>query len=84
MICPNCQSGNVNVQVINEVELKDKKHGCLWWLLIGWWWIPVKWIVFTIPALLFAIFGHKKQKAVNKQRTVCACQDCGYTWDKNN
>lgn len=24
--------------------MRKKKHGCLWWLLIGWWWVPVKWI----------------------------------------
>lgn len=26
-----------------------KKHGCLWWLCIGWWWLPTKWICFSIP-----------------------------------
>ncbi len=35
----------------------------------------------AIPALIFAIFGSKKQKAVNKQKTVCVCQNCGYSWD---
>lgn len=24
--------------------MSKNKHGCLWWLLIGWWWLPVKWI----------------------------------------
>jgi len=27
------------------------------------------------------IFGHKKQKLVTKQRTMCVCQNCGYTWE---
>lgn len=22
--------------------MSKNKHGCLWWLLIGWWWLPVK------------------------------------------
>lgn len=29
-----------------------KKHGCLWWLCIGWWWLPTKWVFFSIPAHL--------------------------------
>ena len=29
-----------------------KKHGCLWWLCIGWWWLPTKWVFFSIPAYL--------------------------------
>jgi hypothetical protein len=80
MICPKCRSGNVNIQVINEVTLKNKHHGILWWIFIGWWWICVKWLVFTVPALIFKIFGHKKQTAVNKRRTVCVCADCGHSW----
>lgn len=80
MKCPKCQSENVTTQIINEVTLKDKHHGIIWWLCIGWWWIFVKWLVFTLPALLVAIFGHKKQKAVNKKVTMCVCQNCGNTW----
>ena len=30
--------------------------------------------------LIFAIFGHKKQKVVTKTYTSCVCQDCGHTW----
>lgn len=29
-----------------------KKHGCLWWLCIGWWWLPTKWVFYSIPAYL--------------------------------
>ncbi len=25
--------------------MSKKKHGCLWWLLIGWWYVPLKWAV---------------------------------------
>ena len=81
MVCPKCKSENVNTQVINEVEIKNKHHGFFWWILIGWWWIPIKWLVFTIPALIIKIFGGKKQKVVNKQKTVCVCQNCGYRWE---
>lgn len=81
MICPKCKSENVNVQVVNEVTLKNVHHGFIWWIFIGWWWIFIKWMVFTIPALIFKIFGRKKQKAVNKSVTKCVCQSCGHTWD---
>ena len=26
----------------------------------GWWWVPIKWLFFTLPALIFAIFGRKR------------------------
>jgi hypothetical protein len=81
MKCPKCQSENVSTQVINTVKLKNKHHGLLWWMFVGWYWVPIKWIVFTVPALIFAIFGSKKQKAVNKRKTVCVCQNCGYNWN---
>ena len=81
MVCPKCNSENVSVQVINEVELKNKHHGIVWWILVGWWWIPIKWIVFTIPALIVKIFGHKKVKTINKEKSVCVCQNCGHRWD---
>ncbi len=81
MICPKCGSANVTVQVINEIKLKNKHHGFFWWFFIGFWWVPIKWILFTLPALIFKIFGHKKQKFVNKQKAMCACQQCGNTWN---
>ena len=81
MKCPKCGCENVNVHAINEVKLKDVHHGILWWMFVGWWWVPVRWVVLTIPSLLFAIFGHKKQKIVNKTVTKCICQNCGYTWN---
>ena len=81
MKCPKCKSTNVRVQTINEVELKNDHHGVLWWLFIGWWWVPVKWIHFTMLALIFKLFGRKKQKAVNRRRTVATCQNCGHSWN---
>lgn len=80
MNCRKCGSANVTVSVVNDVQLKDKHRGCLWWLIIGWWWIPIKWVFFTGFALLLAIFRPKKQKIVNKHKTICTCQQCGYTW----
>ena len=80
MRCPKCGSQNVNVQVVNEMQLKNAHHGILWWLFVGWWWIFVKWIFFTIPAL-FAAFLPKRQKIRNKQKGVWVCQNCGNTWN---
>jgi hypothetical protein len=80
MKCPNCHSYNVHVQVVNEVKLKDKHHGIFWWLLVGWYWVPLKWLFLTVPAIIAKIFGHKKQKAVNKTVTYCVCEDCGHKW----
>lgn len=79
MVCPRCQSQNVTTQIINEVEFKKKRHGFIWWCIIGWWWVPFKWLFLTFPALIVAMFGGRK-KAVNKQKTMCVCQQCGNTW----
>lgn len=81
MMCPKCQSENVSVQVQSEFSMKDKHKGCLWWCFIGCWWVPTKWLVFTLPAIIFKIFGHKKQRIVAKQKTVCLCQNCGNKWE---
>lgn len=80
MQCPKCGSENVQVQVINEVKLKNKHHGVIWWIFVGWWWLMIKWLFLTIPALIVKIFSRKKQKAKNIQRTMCVCQSCGNTW----
>ena len=78
--CPKCHSTNVNVQVINNVQLKDKHHGCAWWIFVGWWWLPIKWLVFTLPALIIKLIKPKKQKVVNKVQSMAVCQSCGHQW----
>lgn len=80
MTCPKCNSTNVNVNVVNEVKLKNQHHGIIWWICVGWWWLPIKWLCLTLPALLAKIFIPKKQKAINIQKTMCVCQDCGNSW----
>lgn len=38
---------------------KSKAHGIIWWLFIGWWWLPIKQICFKIPMSLKNTFsGH--------------------------
>lgn len=80
MTCPKCGSQNVSVQAVTVSKLVDRHHGCLWWLIVGWWWVPFKWIFFTGFALLFAIFGHKKQKLKSKTHSETVCQNCGNRW----
>ena len=80
MTCPKCKSPNVSTQIVTETMLKDKHHGIFWWLFIGFWWVPIKWLFLTVPALLVKLFGHKKQKLKQKNKTMCVCQNCGYTW----
>lgn len=81
MVCPKCQSENINTQIIQDIKIKDKHHGFFWWICVGWWWVPCKWLFLTLPALIVKIFGRKKQKITTKQRTMCVCQNCGYTWE---
>lgn len=82
MTCPKCQSDNVNVQIVNESQLVKAHHSILWWLCIGWWWIPIKWICFFWIALILKIFGiGGKKKIVNTQKKICVCQNCRNSWN---
>ncbi len=78
MKCPRCGSSDVLVQAVSEVKEKRKK-GWLYWLLIGWWWEPISWLLFGIFKLLVVIFSRKK-KIVTKINTIAVCQNCGKRW----
>lgn len=81
MICPKCNSENINIQIVNKVKLVTKHHGIIWWILVGWWWIAIKWAIFTVPALICKIFGiGKKKKIKNKEVKMAVCQSCGNSW----
>lgn len=81
MVCKKCGSQNVTVQVVTETKVKEKKHGILWWICVGWWWIPIKWLVFTLPAILGKLFGKPKYKVTTKTRKIAVCNDCGKSWN---
>lgn len=82
MNCPKCKSNNISIQVLNSVELVKKHNSFLWWITIGWLWVLFKWIFFTLPALIFKIFGiGKKYKTRNIEAKKAVCQNCGYTWN---
>ena len=76
MKCSKCGSENVNVQAVTHI--KNKRHGVIWWLLIGWWWVIFKWVFFFIPALIVKLFGRQKIKSVTRSEAVC--QSCGNHW----
>ena len=79
MICPKCGSENVAVQMVTETGLRSG-HGLVWWLLIGWWWVPVKWFCFFWVALILKLFGNKSYRLKTSQHSECVCQNCGYHW----
>lgn len=76
MKCPKCGSENVNVQAVTHV--RDKKHGCVYWLLIGWWLELFMWIFLTLPWLIIKIF--KPNKVNSKTHSEAVCQNCGKRW----
>lgn len=76
MICPKCQSENVNVQVLSEV--KKKRKGILYWIFIGWWVEIIMWVFLTLPWLIIKIFKPNKYKSKTTSNAVC--QNCGNTW----
>ena len=80
MICPKCGSYNVSIQAVTDTQLKAKHHSIFWWLLVGVWWVPLKWLVFTIPALIIKIFAPKRQKLKTTHSTMAICQQCGHSW----
>lgn len=80
MTCPKCGSTDVNVQIVTESKLKTKHRGIFYWLFFGWLIDLFLWFFLTIPRLLVALFGHKRQKIVTKEHTKCICQQCGYSW----
>ena len=80
MKCPVCGSYNVHAQVVPQQELKEKRKGLLYWLIIGFWWEPFVWIFFTLPKAIVTIFKPKRYQLKTTNKTMFTCQKCGYTW----
>ena len=80
MMCPKCHSNNINVQVVTSTKIKNKHHSIWYWIFIGWWLEILLWLFLTIPRLLVALFGHKKQKVIQKNYSIAVCQNCGNQW----
>ena len=106
IVCPYCGGNNVNVQVFQEnagsttisktkSKYKEKRHGILWWLLIGsWWWMVdiMLWIFLFPVKLIRSLTRKRKYKGKSKTvaqsvnhinyKTVYLCNTCGRTWTK--
>lgn len=80
MKCPKCGSENVTVQMVTETNLKEKKHGILYWVLIGWWLKPILWLFLTLPMIIIAIFKPKKYKTESHTKKMAVCHNCGKSW----
>jgi len=76
MKCRKCGSENVNVQAVTQV--KNKRHGILYWIFIGWWLEPIMWFFLTLPWLIIKIF--KPNKVTSKTTKMAICQNCGNSW----
>lgn len=80
MQCPKCSSTNVTVQAVNETSLVTKHHSIIWWVCFGWYWVPLKWLFLTVPALIVKLFRPKRYKTKNVIKSRAVCQNCGYSW----
>lgn len=104
LVCPNCGSDDVSIDTFQEnlgtttvsnqkFKIKQKGHGFLWWLFIGWWWwiIDLLLWIFLFPfRLLVQLFKKKKYKgkattisqSVNEvvYKKVYTCRSCGNSW----
>lgn len=87
--CPKC--GGSHVQLSNETS----KHGCLWTILFGIYyliWVLIKW---TVGLILFFLYdwwmalihaaagkGHiwQSKKWFSGTRKIYYCHDCGYNF----
>ena len=86
LICPKCGSASVNVNMFQEnrggksvtvtkSRYKEKGHGLIWWLIVGWWWWIVDlflWIFAFFPRLILRLFAapFKKKRYVGDSRSV--------------
>lgn len=84
MTCPKCGSDNISYQALTNTIVKNKYHSLFWWILIGWWWVPIKWTLFTGIALfmfVLKLLGVRKKKTIIIDRTKAVCQNCGKSWN---
>lgn len=80
MKCPKCKSENVSIQMVTESKLATKHRSIIWWIFVGWWLVPIKWVIFFVPALFLKIFGGKRYKLKTKKVKMGVCQNCGHSW----
>lgn len=101
-ICPKCGSTNVNFQREQTASVGGslhsfgggkKGHGIIYWIFIGCWWVPIKWMCKWIMAIstlgISLLFTRKKKDKISGKtvtasksinRTMAVCQNCGNSW----
>ncbi len=80
MICPRCGSDDCTAQIVTSTQLVTAHHGLLWWVFLGWWWVPLKWVCFFPLALLAKIFAPRRQKLNQQIGSMWVCHSCGNVW----
>lgn len=99
--CPKCGGKNIIYQREQSTSIggqvhsfnKTSGHGCLYWLLFGWWvwifkliWETIKFLCTCGLSLLFRKKksgeggGHSITASKTINRTMAVCQKCGYSW----
>ena len=80
MVCPKCNSENVNVQ-IEQVSSKTKKHGNGFCGIVN----NTARAATAVCTLGMSNLVWKKSKGGEKttveNKKVCVCQNCGHSWD---
>ena len=80
MVCPKCNSENVNVQ-IEQVSSKTKKHGNGLGGIVN----NTARAATAVCTLGMSNLLWKKSKGGEKttveNKKVCVCQNCGHSWD---
>lgn len=80
LACPKCGSHDIACQMVTDTHTETRHHGLVWKILVGWWWLPLKWIFFTMPAACVRFLGNNRHKVETTSKRVCVCQKCGYYW----
>lgn len=102
-ICPKCGSNNITYHreqtasfggSIHSLGGGKSGHSFLYWITIGFWWRPLKWLLKLMLALctcgLSLLFTRKKKNKISGKtvtatktinHTVSVCQNCGHSWN---
>lgn len=88
LTCPACGGTHVESQIFQETlgaetvtqtksKYKEKGHGCMWWLFIGWWWWIIDlllWIFFFTPRLIIRLIAapFKKKKYKGSSTSIAS------------
>mgnify|MGYP001648079824 FL=1 len=82
--CPKCQSNNLQFQLVNIQDIVPRRHSLIWWILVGWWWVSIKWLFlyflmgfFIIPLKMLL---PKNKRISNDVKNYKICKDCGHHW----